>query len=64
VYPSLWRHSFAPRGRTADQHDAYVVAAWTRHADRDGSLAEFLRPSLTAAERTTAKIEGWILGVK
>ena len=64
VYPSLWRHYFASEGRTADQHDAYVVAAWLCHADRDGSLSEFLHPCLTAAERTTAQIEGWILGVR
>ena len=28
-----------------------------------GSLATFLRPTLTPAERTVAQVEGWILGV-
>lgn len=64
VYPSLWGRSFAREGRNADQHDAYSVAAWMRRADLDGSLAEYLEPSLTPAERAVAQIEGWILGIK
>ena len=63
VYPSLWSRTFAPEERNANQHDAYSVAAWMRHADVDGSLAKFLQPSLTPAERAAAQIEGWILGV-
>jgi hypothetical protein len=64
VYPSLWSASFAPEGRTADQHDAYSVTAWMRRADIDGSLPGFLNPSLSPAERKVAQIEGWILGIK
>jgi hypothetical protein len=64
VYPSLWSRGFAREGRTADQHDAYVVATWMRGADLDGSLAGFFNPSLPAPERTVAQIEGWILGVR
>ena len=64
VYPSLWSRGFAPEGRTADQHDAFAVAAWMRRSDLDGGLAEFLMPSLTADERKRAEIEGWILGIK
>jgi hypothetical protein len=64
VYPSLWREQFAPRELTGDQRDAYVAAAWMQHADLDGSLDEHLAPSLTADERRTADIEGWILGVQ
>ncbi|MFI5107571.1 MAG: hypothetical protein ACHP78_01860 [Terriglobales bacterium] len=64
VYPSLWSRGFARDGRDGDQHDAYSVAAWMRRADLDGSLAEFLDPSLVPAERTVAQIEGWILGIK
>lgn len=63
VYPSLWRASFAREDRNQDQHDAYCVAAWLQHADRQGSLTQFLRPSLNSAERRTAEVEGWILGV-
>jgi hypothetical protein len=54
---------FAHEGRTADQHDAYSIAAWLARADRDGSLAAFFNPDLTPPERTTAQVEGWILGV-
>jgi hypothetical protein len=64
VYPSLWSRSFARDGRNPDQHDAYSVAAWMRGADLDGSLKDFLNPSLTPTERTTAQVEGWILGIK
>ena len=58
------RRGFARENRTGDQHDAYSVAAWLRAADRDGSLAEFFAPPLTAEERTVASIEGGILGIK
>ena len=64
VYPALWNRSFAREGRTGDQHDAYIIAAWLSRADRDGSLAVFLNPWLTKSERTTAQLEGWILGVQ
>ena len=63
VYPALWSKDFTNPGRTADQHDAYAVAARLRLADLDGSLGEFYHPTLTAAERAIASIEGWILGV-
>lgn len=65
VYPSsLWSRNFPRKGRTADQHDAYVAAYWLRQADRDGSLAEFLKPSLLPGQYPVARVEGWILGVK
>ena len=63
VYPSLASHAFPRDGRSADQHDAYTVAAWLRQADRDGTLAAFLSPSLSPGERAAAEVEGWILGV-
>jgi hypothetical protein len=63
AYPSMFRKQF-PRGdRTADQHDAYTIAAWMRHADADGRLADCFDPGLTPAEKTTAQVEGWILGL-
>lgn len=62
VYPALWSRGFAREGRTGDQHDAYSIAAWLSRADRDGSLAAFLKPYLTPPDRTVAQIEGWILG--
>jgi len=64
VFPTLWSRGFAREDRTADQHDAWSVAAWLRGADLDGSLADFLKPSLTSAECEVADIEGWILGIK
>jgi hypothetical protein len=63
VYPSLWRHAFPSRTHTPDQHDAYCIVAWLSRADRDGRLADFLSPSLSADEFAVAKVEGWILGV-
>jgi hypothetical protein len=64
AYPSLWSRGFARENRTSDQHDAYSVAAWMRRSDLDGTLAEFLAPALAPAERDTAQIEGWVLGIK
>lgn len=63
VYPALWSRSFANEGRTADQHDAFCIAAWLSRADRDGGLGSFLKPDLTPPERAVAQVEGWILGV-
>jgi len=63
VYPSLWSRSFARDARDGDQHDAYCIAAWLSRADRNGSLATFLKPDLTPPERAVAQVEGWILGV-
>lgn len=63
VYPAMWKHAYASEGRTGDQHDAYAVATWLQQADRDGRLLAALNPSLNEAERMTASVEGWILGV-
>jgi hypothetical protein len=63
VYPSLWRRGFASEGRTGDQHDAFCIAAWLARAERDGTLAGFLKPTLSPAEHAMARVEGWILGV-
>ena len=63
VYPALWSRSFATEGRTPDQHDAYSIAAWLSRADREGSLAAFLKPDLKPPESLVAQVEGWILGV-
>ena len=52
----------SPR-RTADQHDAWVVAEWMRTADANGALASALRPAMDIDDRTLAEIEGWILAV-
>lgn len=63
VYPSLWSKSTPRAGRTPDQHDAYVTAAWLRQVDTDGSLSKFLKPDLLPGEYYVAQVEGWILGV-
>jgi hypothetical protein len=39
VYPALWKRLYACDDRTADQHDAYSVAARLQHADLNGELA-------------------------
>jgi hypothetical protein len=63
VYPALWNLEFDRADRTSDQHDAYTIAAWLSRADRNGSLAAFLKPELSPPERAQAQVEGWILGV-
>lgn len=64
VYPSLWMRRFANAGeRTNDQHAAYATASWLRRADMDGSLQQFFNPALDPKERSTAQVEGWILGI-
>ena len=63
VYPVLWSRSFARDDRTGDQHDAFSIATWLSRADREGTLAGFLKPDLSPPERTVAQVEGWILGV-
>jgi len=63
VYPSLWSTSTPREGRTSDQHDAYVTAAWLRQVDMDGTLGTFLKPVMRPDEYLIAQVEGWILGV-
>ena len=59
AYPSLYRNSFAPEGRTLDQHDAYAIAAWLQQIDLNGQLVEFLSPNLTLPERGMADLVLW-----
>jgi hypothetical protein len=63
VYPSLWSRNHPREGRTPDQHDAWVAAAWLRRVDMEGSLGEFLKPDMLPGEYGIARLEGWILGV-
>lgn len=63
VYPALWSRSFPREDRTQDQHDAYSIARWMRESDAAGTLAASFAPALTPTERTTARLEGWILGL-
>ena len=63
AYPALWKAGYPVEDRTPDQHDAYVIAAWLRQADQDGTLASYLKPQLSVTEADLARIEGWILGV-
>jgi hypothetical protein len=63
VYPSLWSKSFSREDRTPDQQDAYAAAAWLQHADLEGSLNKFLKPSLVPEDYSVAEVEGWILGI-
>lgn len=64
VYPSLWSRPFPREGRNSHQHDAWVVAEMLRGQDAGGRVDEWLKPSLSDAERKVASIEGWILGAK
>lgn len=63
VYPRLWK-DLRPAGElTADQQDAYAVAAWLKREDAAGSLPGHFAPVLSSQDRETAEIEGWILGL-
>jgi len=64
VYPALWSARYPRADRTADQHDAFCVAAELARADRAGSLPALLEPKLSPRERAVARVEGWILGVE
>lgn len=63
VYPSIFRNRYPRAKRTVDQQDAYGVARWLAESDARGSLSRYFDPPLTEAERQTANLEGWILGV-
>lgn len=63
IYPSLWNKSYPRENRTSDQQDAYAAAAWLHHADLDGTMAGYLKPSLSPGQYQDARLEGWILGV-
>jgi len=63
AYPALYNNNFNIEDRTADQHDAYSIAAWMQQADTEGELVDFLNPPITTTERTIAIVEGWIIGV-
>jgi hypothetical protein len=63
AYPSLWNRQVPSETRTRDQHDAYCIALSLARADRDGTLAAYFAPQLTAGERARAELEGWILGL-
>jgi hypothetical protein len=63
AYPALWNRGVpAAANHDPHQHDAFCIAAWLRATDAAGRLAAFTMPRLSAAERETASIEGWILG--
>jgi hypothetical protein len=63
AFPSLWRMNYPTEGRTAHEHDAYVVCRWLQEGRLVGDLQRFLQPALTNAQRVIAGFEGWILGV-
>jgi len=63
VYPSLFRNRYRDSGLEGDQLDAYAVATWMRDMAARGALDRYFRPPLTLAEKKTARLEGWILGV-
>jgi len=63
VYPSLWNKNFSKGYKTSDQHDAFCIAAMLQKADSNNDLVKWLNPSLNDADKETAKVEGWILGL-
>jgi hypothetical protein len=63
IYPARWSSAWPREDRTPDQHDAYAVAAALAAADASGELEHWLQPALPSAEKSAARLEGWILGV-
>lgn len=63
VYPSLFRRRCARDDRSADEHDAWSVAAWLSEMDRRGTLDYYFKPPLSLPELREARLEGWILGL-
>lgn len=61
VYPALWSRRFPSEGRDPHQQDAYSVARWMQETDEAGRIP--FHPELSPAERTLARLEGWILGL-
>lgn len=63
VYPSVFRNRYPREKRSADEHDAYVVARWLTESAARGVLGRYFDPPLTVHERALAAREGWILGI-
>ena len=63
VYPSLFRRRYPNDDRTADEQDAFCVAAWLDEMDRRDTLDYYLKPPLSLPELRKCRLEGWILGV-
>lgn len=63
VYPAIFKNRYPKEGRTADQQDAYAIAAWLQETDQRGFLDRYFHPPLTDEERQVAELEGWILGI-
>lgn len=63
AYPALYKRRYNKDNRSADEHDAWSVAAWLKEADQRGSINQYFHPLLTLAEQKQARLEGWILGV-
>jgi len=63
AYPALYKRRFPRENRTADEHDAWSIAACLQEADRRGTLDRYFEPPLTLPERKQAELEGWIIGV-
>ena len=63
VYPALWCRAYPTQDRNAHQHDAYSVARWMQQSDAADTLPGYFLTQLNSVERTTAQVEGWILGL-
>jgi len=63
VFPSIFRNRYQREQRSVDQQDAYSVARWLAESDQREILPQYFSPPLALAERATADLEGWILGI-
>lgn len=64
AYPSMFRRRYQRDGRTVDEQDAYATSRWMADMDARGALADFFLPPLSDTERSIARCEGWIFGVR
>ena len=63
IFPSSFRRRYEKKGRSSDEHDAFVVSAWLRDTCLSGNLKTYFKPLLSESEKRKVLLEGWILGV-
>jgi hypothetical protein len=64
VYPSLFKNRYPRLDQNSHAADAGAVCQWLQDRDGLGLLAQYFAPRLSQSELDTARLEGWILGVK
>ncbi|MEK6795535.1 MAG: hypothetical protein AABZ39_12200 [Spirochaetota bacterium] len=63
AYPSIFKRRYIYVTGNEHARDAFVTARWLQDMDHRNALQQYFQPFLTDEEKSTASIEGWILGV-